>query len=256
MLAVLPLVVFTLFVTNRRLGFVVLAVGLALVSLLLLRTRRDLFLRLAPLVLVGLGLYVVVFWNGTGILSEPIRAFRSLVVPTTARDLSSNAWRALENLNIDYNIRGAPITGLGFGRPYSFIVAQPSLEATGFTYWNYIAHNAIYWVWMKMGMVGFVLFWNLVGSAVVFGLITFRQLRDGYLKSLALMVAGVVLMQVIFSYGDLGLTYTRSMVFLGCMLGMLARLPALGSTEYRVPSTEQASAETRYSVLGTRYSER
>jgi hypothetical protein len=34
-------------------------------------------------------------------------------------------------------------------------------------------------------------------------------------------------MQVIFSYGDLGLTYSRSMVFLGCMLGVLAVLPAL-----------------------------
>ena len=54
MLVVLPPLVFTLLVTNRRLGFVVLAVGLALVALLLLRTRRDLFLRLVPLVLVGL----------------------------------------------------------------------------------------------------------------------------------------------------------------------------------------------------------
>ena len=31
-------------------------------------------------------------------------------------------------------------------------------------------------------------------------------------------------MQVIFSYGDLGLTYSRSMIFLGCMLGVLARI--------------------------------
>jgi hypothetical protein len=32
-------------------------------------------------------------------------------------------------------------------------------------------------------------------------------------------------MQAVFSYGDLGLTYSRSMIFLGCMLGLLARLP-------------------------------
>lgn len=230
MLALMPPLVFTLLVTRRRLGFVVLAVGLALVALQMLRTRRDLFLRLAPLVLLGVGVYVVVFWNGTGVLSEPIRAFRSLVAPATQRDLFSNAWRELENLNIAYNIGTAPVTGLGFGRPYSFVVAQPPLDATGFTYWRYIAHNAIYWVWMKMGLVGFVLFWNLIGSAVVLGLVTFRRLRDRYLQALALVVAGVVLMQVIFSYGDLGLTYSRSMIFLGCMLGVLgvlARLPAL-----------------------------
>ena len=75
-----------------------------------------------------------------------------------------------------------------------------------------------------MGLIGFILFWNLVGSAVVLGIVTFRQLRDGYLQALALAVAGVVLMQVIFSYGDLGLTYSRSMIFLGCMLGVLARI--------------------------------
>jgi hypothetical protein len=81
-----------------------------------------------------------------------------------------------------------------------------------------------------MGLIGFILFWNLMGSAVVLGLVTFRQLRDRYLQALALVASGVVLMQVIFSYGDLGLTYSRSMIFLGCMVGMLAvlsRLPAL-----------------------------
>jgi hypothetical protein len=228
MLVVLPPLVFTLLVTNRRLGFVVLSVGLALVALILLRTRRDLFLRLTPVALAGLVIYTALFWNGTGTLSEPIRAVRSLVAPATERDLSSNAWRELENINISYNIRTAPFTGLGFGRPYSFAVEQPALDATGFTYWRYIAHDAIYWVWMKMGVIGFVLFWYLIGSAVVLGLITFRQLRDGYLRAIALVVAGVVLMQVIFSYGDLGLTYSRSMIFLGCMLGVLARLPALG----------------------------
>ena len=228
MLVITPPLVFTLIATNRRLGFVVVGVGLALVALLLLRTRRDLFLRIVPPVLACVGIYSALFWNGTGTLSQPIRAVRSLVTPATERDRSSNAWRDLENLNISYNIRSAPVTGLGFGRPYSFAVEQPPLDATGFTYWRYIAHNAIYWVWMKMGLVGFILFWNLLGSAVVLGLVTFRQLRDGYLRALALVVVGVVLMQAIFSYGDLGLTYSRSMIFLGCMLGVLARLPALG----------------------------
>jgi hypothetical protein len=243
MLVAMPPLFFTLLVTNRRLGIVVLAAGLALVALLLLRTRRDLFFRIVPVVLVGLGIYIPLFWNNTGTLGQPIRAVRSIVAPETARDRSSNAWRDLENTNINYNIRVAPITGLGFGRPYSFLVAQPPIDATGFTYWRYIAHNAVYWVWMKMGLFGFILFWNLVGSAVVLGLVTFRRLHDGYLKALALTVAGVVIMQVIFSYGDLGLTYSRSMLFLGCMLGLLARLPAFENEALAIPN-EQDSATT------------
>lgn len=241
MLAVLPLLVFTLLMTNRRLGFVVLAAGLALVALLLLRTRRALFLRVAPLFLLGVGIYTAAFWNATGAVGMPIRSFRSMIVPTTERDRLSNTWRDLENLNITYNIRSAPVTGLGFGRPYSFIVSQPPLDATGFTYWRYITHNAVYWVWMKMGLIGFILFWNLAGSAIILGIVTFRRLRDGYLQSLALVVAGVVLMQVLFSYGDLGLTYSRSMIFLGCMLGVLARLPAFENAEREVRNAELPS---------------
>ena len=92
--------------TNRRLGFVVLAVGLALVALLLLRTRRDLFLRLVPVVVISLGILrpSLLEWTPAR-SSEPIRAIRSIVAPATERDRSSNAWRDLENNNIDYNIR-------------------------------------------------------------------------------------------------------------------------------------------------------
>jgi hypothetical protein len=244
MLAVMPPLVFTLLVTRRRLGFVVLGAALILMALALLRTRRDIFLRVVPVVLLAAGFYAVIFWNGTGVLAEPVRAFRSLIAPATERDLLSNAWRALENVNISYNIGSAPVTGLGFGRPYAFIVAQPPLDATGFTYWRYIAHNAIYWVWMKMGLFGFAAFWNLMGSAIVLGLVAFRRQRDGYLRSLGLLGAGVVVMQVIFSYGDLGLTYSRSMIFLGCMLGVLAVLPALEDAPSTGPG-EAANGEKR-----------
>jgi hypothetical protein len=241
MLAVMPPLVFTLLVTRRRLGFVVLGAALVLMALALLRTRRDIFLRVVPALLLAAGLYVVMFWNATGPLAEPVRAFRSLIAPATERDLLSNAWRTLENVNISYNIGNSPVSGLGFGRPYAFVVAQPPLDATGFTYWRYIAHNAIYWVWMKMGVFGFIMFWNLIGSAIVLGLVSFRRLRDGYLRALTLLVAGVVVMQVIFSYGDLGLTYSRSMIFLGCMLGMLAALPGLETSH--PPGTTEAVNE-------------
>ncbi|HET9495115.1 MAG TPA: hypothetical protein VFR15_12870, partial [Chloroflexia bacterium] len=90
----------------------------------------------------------------------------------------------------------------------------------------------------------FMLFWNVIGSAVVLGLVTFRRLRDGYLRSLALLVAGVALMQVFFSYGDLGLTYSRSMIFLGCMLGMLAVLPRLAEEALEAPPEPDVAANT------------
>ncbi|CCF83586.1 conserved hypothetical protein [Nitrolancea hollandica Lb] len=172
--------------------------------------------------------YIGIFWNRTDtLLGEPARAFRSQVGTTSMRDERSDAWRDLERENITGNIRSAPLTGLGFGRPYRFYVPEPSLVSSGFIYWTYITHNAIFWVWMKMGAIGFIAFWLLLGSAIVQGLTSFRKLSDSTLRVLAITIAGLIVMQVIFSYGDLGLTYARPMIFLGCMLGVLVRLPEL-----------------------------
>jgi O-Antigen ligase len=200
---------------------------LLIVGLSLLKTKRDLFFRVAPWVLIPLVIYGAVFWDSPRTVAQPIRAFRSQFGQTSERDRLSNAWRELEKINIAFNIKSAPVTGLGFGRPYGFLVPEPSLDATGFVYWNYITHNAIFWVWMKMGLLGFIAFWYLLGSAVVYGLITFRRLADGYLQALALLVVSLVVMQIFYSYGDLGLTFSRPMIYLGCMLGLLVRLPAL-----------------------------
>ncbi len=221
-------VLFTDLATGRRLGFIVLAIGFILFGLGLLWTRRQLFFRIVPVVLVITALYSAAFWNRDGgMLGQPIRAFKSQFSETTERDRLSDVWRDLENLNIAYNIESAPITGLGFGQPYKFYIELPSLESTGFVYWIYITHNAIFWLWMKMGIIGFTSFWYVVGSSVVQGLITFRTLQQGYLKAIALVTVGLVAMQIFFSYGDLGLTYARSMILMGSMLGVLVRLPLM-----------------------------
>lgn len=234
-------VLFTTFATTRRIAFFVLAAGFIVVALALWRTRPRLFSRLAPVVLVVLLMYTAAFWNNSGsMFGQPIRAFKSQFGEASERDMRSDLWRDQENINVDLNIRSAPLTGLGFGRPYTFFVEQASLDSTGFVYWIYITHNAVFWVWMKMGMAGFLAFWYLMGSGIAFGLITFRTLRDGYLRAVALTVVGLVVMQVLFSYGDLGLTYARSMILLGCMLGVLARLPEIA----RQPVEEPADAAT------------
>ena len=98
---------------------------------------------------------------------------------------------------------------------------------SGFVYWTYITHNAIFWVWMKMGVIGFTAFWFLLGSAAIEGISSFRLLSDASLRALAITIAGLVVMQIVFPYGDLGLTYAMPMIFLGCMLGVLMQLPSL-----------------------------
>lgn len=237
MLWLLPPIVFAELATGRRIAFFVLATGLLVIGLALLRTRTNLFLKIAPLTLLLCATYGVLFWDSKGIVAEPLRAVKSQTGYTTERDRRSDLWRDLENMNIAHNIRSAPLLGLGFGRPYEFAVAQPSLDLSGFVYWTYITHNAIFWIWMKMGALGFVAFWYLFGSALVQALVTFRRLSDGYLRAIALAIGGLVVMQLVFSYGDLGLTYARTMIFLGCMLGVLVRLPTIAAADCRQGDT-------------------
>ncbi len=222
----LPLT-FTLLATKRRIGFICLAVGFVVFALAMLQTRRQLFFRVVPVVMVLVVVYAGLFWNAPGTLGQPVRAFKSQFGQGSERDRLSNEWRELEKTNIALNIKSAPLTGLGFGRPYTFYVEQPTLEGSGFIYWHYITHNAILWVWMKMGTPGFIAFWYFFGAATIQGLLLFRRLADGYLQGLALLAASFTLMSLFFAYGDLGLTYARNMIYLGCVLGMLAALPAL-----------------------------
>ncbi|MDP9371961.1 MAG: O-antigen ligase family protein, partial [Chloroflexota bacterium] len=228
MLGFLGPVLFTELATGRRSAFFVLGLGFIVLAILLYRSKRQLFLRLAPPVALLLVVYTAVFWNfNNNPFGQPVRAFKSQFFEASERDRRSDVWRDLENINLAMNIRSAPVVGLGFGRPYHFYIEIPSLESTGFIYWIYMNHNAVFWVWMKMGFFGFAAFWYVLGSAVVQGLIIFRRVNDGYLKSVALMGACLVLMQIFFSYGDLGLTYSRSMIYVGLMMGVLAALPAI-----------------------------
>jgi hypothetical protein len=68
-----------------------------------------------------------------------------------------------------------------------------------------------------------------VASAIVVGVMAFRRLTDGDLRAAALMAAGLVAMQTIFSYADLGLNSSTSMAFFGSMLGLIASLDRLAT---------------------------
>jgi hypothetical protein len=137
----------------------------------------------------------------------------------------------MENINIERTIARSPLLGLGFGQRYFFWIEEPTLDASGFTYWRYITHNAIYWVWIKLGVVGFVLFWYLIGSALLLGCVVFRRLRDGELRAFTIMAVGLIAMQMIFSYADLGLTSSKNMAYFGVLLGALASLDRLSRPE-------------------------
>jgi hypothetical protein len=224
LLAVVPPVIAAELLNQRRVAFVALAAAIAVVSLCLVAVKpRPALAVLAPSAFLLLA-YGGVFWNSDGTLAQPIRAVRGIVSPETLsdRDRLSNFWRDIENANIAFTLRETPFIGVGLGQQYFFVAEPPAL--TGFAYWRYMTHNAIFWVWLKGGILCFFAFWLLVGQAVIASARLVRQLASTELALVALLPLSLIVAQVAFSAVDLGLTYSRCMIVLGVGLGMLATL--------------------------------
>lgn len=232
-LVLLPPSLLALAANQRRTAYVALAIAL-LIGWTNVLTDHRLRLRVLRTSLV-LGLVVVAYgaamWRAPeSPLSAPVYAFRSIFEPDEA-DFWSNRWREIENIDIEYTIRRSPLLGFGFGQQYFLWVELPSIElyALSFVYWSYITHNAIYWLWIKLGAIGFVIFWHLICSALVLGCLTFRRLEDGELKAATLLAVGLIAMLMIYAYADLGLTSPKNMALLGALLGLLASLDRLAT---------------------------
>jgi hypothetical protein len=165
-LVLLPLLILCMEVMKRRAAFAILAVGLVAFLIFFVRLRPRLFWKVVPPLAVLTAIYLAAYWNGNGTLAQPARAISSQFSPDP-RDAASNFYRLLEKSDIVLNIQQAPLTGLGFGRPYRFYFPLPDLS--GWPFWHYISHNAILWVWMKDGALGFIVFWWLLGRAAYDG---------------------------------------------------------------------------------------
>jgi hypothetical protein len=166
-LVLLPLLIVCMEIMKRRAAFAILAVGIVAFLIFFVRLRPRLFWKVVPPLAVLCTIYLAVYWNGNGSLAQPARAIRSQIAPDP-RDLASDMYRLLEKYDIVLNIRQAPLTGLGFGRPYTFYIPLPDLSQ-GWPFWHYISHDAILWVWMKDGAIGFIVFWWLLGRGAYDG---------------------------------------------------------------------------------------
>ena len=174
----------------------------------------------------------------------PARAITSQINPDP-RDQQSDQYRILEKEDISLNIESHPITGLGFGQPFAFIVPLPTIS--GWPFWHYTPHNEILWVWMDMGIAGFMIFWWVMGSGLYRGGRLIQALSAaGDAKARALMAASVclIVMQITVSYVDLGLTSDRAMLLLGVVFGLIGHLPGILRRSVNLDETPRSGKGT------------
>lgn len=240
----LPCLLIALIANNRRADYVALLLGIGIVWALAIlvkpQSRRRLIPVLAICVVLGAG-YVMAFQKASGTLGEPARAVISVFHPSAAdaRDAASNAYRYIEDYDLKYTESQSPLLGYGFGKPFLQPVLLPNVLELD-PYYLYIPHNNILWIWMRLGPLGFGALWYLFGGATVSGCLIARRLKHPQLQFFAIFAIAVLAMEIILAYGDYQLFFYRNMIFVGIVLGVLFKLPAIE----RAAAGEPAAKDT------------
>ncbi len=255
-LALLPFICVALVANNRRTDFLALMIGCfvawILVFLIRQEARKKLLIGLAVVLVLGGG-YVLAFGNGSGGLSSPARAVISMVHPDP-EDASSNAYRDIEDYDLTYTVHQNPL-GLGFGKPFLQPILLPNILSLDPVY-LYIPHNTIYWVWMRLGPLGYLAMWCLFGSIIARGAIIARNLKDKYLQVVAIYIVCMVVMEILAAYSDYQLSFYRNVIFIGMLAGIVVKLPVLDAKEEKEQSLhEVAHTHAKLSIpdMGSRY---
>jgi len=220
---------FAMLVNQRRAAELALIAGVAAIMLLAIRfesEHRTLWLGLTVLAVVVITTFTVGYWNHTtGLAGELVRPIRSMFVPDQ-RDYLSNIYRVAEDANILANFKTSPLFGIGFGIPMFVIFPMADISYV-YPLWNYIPHNTLLWIGMRMGAVGFAVFWGLVGIAILHACRQLATRKDPLLNAVAAFVVAAIVAEIIQGYSDLQLDSYRNLIVFGAVLGLLNRLPKL-----------------------------
>ena len=249
----LPFVVVADLGNDRRTAWVILpAIFIALGVIVYQRmpARRKVVGIVGAVTMVVASGYVAAFRNSTSLLAQPANAVWSQISPN-ARDSSSDLYRVLENQNLALDIRESFITGTGFGVPINHPVQI--FDATSIDpLINFIPHNTILYVWLRTGTLGAVLFWFMVGAAVVAACRLARH-ADVNLCLFGTMTLASLIAWLIQGRLDKGITSFRVVILVGCMMGAVEAARRLRQVDLSAHASEEdVRRQTRAEVTGPR----
>ena len=184
------------------------------------KERRRMIATTVAILSVCTAIYLPIFWNQDGACATA-RAVKSQFTPDN-RDQLSNLYRDQEDANLYFTMMQNPILGYGYGRP--FIIINAMVDLTNIDpLIHFIPHDQILWVWMRIGTVGFVVFWIMFAIIVI--CCTQAAKEPGYypdIRATGVFTATLVVMLLIFGVLDMQLSNIRDMLFVSIWVGNLA----------------------------------
>jgi O-antigen ligase len=216
----LPLVIFAVFVNNRRaawemLGGALLCFGVIAYKAMPIR-RRALGKTAVALVLIS-AVYFPVMWNSTSTLAGPARAIKSQIKPS-ARDASSDTYRIQENANLALNIKQSAPLGKGLGVKIDYALPIVDLSSIDSVI-PYVPHNDVLGVLVSMGFLGGIAVWFLIATGIISGA-RLAMARDREVAVLGAVVASAIVAFALIGAVDVGFFFYRIAFITGTLLGL------------------------------------
>jgi hypothetical protein len=237
-------ILFGMVINNRRITFVSLVAGLALLWIIgdpLFKARVTRLFRLAlPFLLI----YLVVGWRIDNAVTRPVQMLKSVF---EQKDASSQT-RDIENFNLLYTAKQAPILGSGFGHEYlEKVVAYDISHA--FEAYRYVPHNSILWLFSAGGFVGYTGFFMLMFVGLYYAM---RLLRKSPPLSERLLAMSTVTSSIAYgmqAWGDMGLGSYMGGLIVCAHFGLVASIAGLRRVDaLDVPQQEAARLQFDVSV--------
>jgi O-antigen ligase len=191
----------------------------------LIKEKRKQIGNLTLIFAVGASIYMPLAWNSTGAWALPARSIRSQTDPSM-RDAASNTYRDSETYDLIFTRDQSPIIGYGYGKPFLQPVGLPAVS-TDFVY--FMPHNSILWVWMRIGHIGFFLFWFMVAVFLIRGLEILKAVRLPESRMIGMLALLMLLMMLTFGKYDLALVDLRVLTLAAVLLGGLSVAPTFES---------------------------
>lgn len=217
----LPLVVWANVVNDRRVAWAMLAGAIVCFTVIVYQAlpwRRPLLVKALVALLLISAVYFPVMWNSTSSLGQPARAVKSQIQPS-ARDASSDLYRIQENANLELNIKQAGLLGKGFGVKIDY--ALPIADISGIDpLIAYIPHNDVLDVMMRMGLLGALSIWFLIGAGIIAGIRLARS-ASRELAIIGAVAAPAMVAWAVMAAEDQGFFMFRLAFISGVVLGLV-----------------------------------
>lgn len=224
-----PVVAIVLLENHRRVGILALWVAMAVLTSLAIRFEgrlRPVLIPATAVAVAAIAVFMAANWNHDyGTVGQVVRPVHSLFEPDQ-RDAQSDAYRDAENNNILFTYATSPAIGIGFGRPMIYVYPMADISYI-YPLWNYIPHNTLLWIGMRMGSLGYAVLFALLGLAILEATWQARTRADPLLRGVAVFAIVAIVAELMVAWGDLQLENYRNMIFLGTILGIIDALPRI-----------------------------